>query len=83
MSKNKTKITAKKIQKETSTYLKSMNYSKIRSMQILDSEGKIRFLHDVKDSKCYVLLDGRTHQTYYTKSYQKAMRFYNKLVASC
>lgn len=66
--------------------LEQITYNRIMNMTILDSQGKIRFLHDNKDKKgrsdMYIVFDGRTNQTHYAVSYQAAEKRFNYLVAN-
>lgn len=53
--------------------------NRILSMQILDSDEKIRFLYDPV-SRLHVVFNGAINQTHWSKSYQQAERFFNYLV---
>ena len=77
------KRSSKKHQGAFHKNLEVMTYNRIMQMQILESEHKIRFLYDYRNSRLYVVFDGRTNQSYYAQSYSQAEKFYNKLVASC
>ena len=54
----------------------------IEAMSILDSQGFIRFLQDY-ETGYYVVFNGRLNQTFYAKSYQRAEKFFNNMVAKC
>jgi len=77
MSKKRNKVSA------FHNNLENMTYNQIMNMTILDSNFKIRFLHDIHDTKFYVAFDGRTNMTYFSKSYQQAETRFNYLVEDC
>jgi|GEM_PF-3217313 len=68
--------------------LEEITYDRIMSMILIESTNKIRLLHDTLHDKgftpsyMYIILDGRTNQTYQTPELATARWFFNQMVRS-
>ncbi|QTE21078.1 hypothetical protein [Polaribacter cellanae] len=60
--------------------LEVMTRERILKMQILESEGFIRFLYDNK-SKHYIIFNGKYNASFYSKFYQTAERYFKHLIS--
>ncbi|MEM7087344.1 MAG: hypothetical protein AAF489_14245 [Bacteroidota bacterium] len=57
----------------------TVTFNRLETMTILDSSKHIRLLQD-RLTGYYVVFNGRINQTHYARSYQKAEKYFDRLV---